>query len=110
MSNRPLEELIENRAFDRYQPGLKSRFAAYRLRYELVYCEPTNKSAMYLSFESENQLGRVTVWVSGECEMEVLEKASGHQVYSETMQFNSEEEFFEEYPKLVLFMRDSINS
>jgi len=110
MISSPLKELIENRGFDQYQSGLEARFKAYRLEYKLVYCEPTNKSAMYLDFESEKQLGRVTVWVSGECDMEVLDKKNGDQVFIENHLYKSEEEFFEGYPKLVVFMRESLNA
>ena len=110
MNSKPLKDLIENKGFDQYQSGLESRFKAYQLKYRLVYCEPTDKSAMYLDFESETQLGRITVWVSGDCNMEVIDKSSGDQVFGETCHFRSEEEFFEGYPKLVIFMRESINA
>lgn len=110
MNSNPLKDLIEDRGFDKYQSGLESRFTAYQLDYKLVYCEPTNESAMYLDFESKSQLGRITVWVSGECDMEVLDKSSGEQVFCETHLYKSEEEFFEGYPKLVNFMRESVNA
>ena len=110
MDSNPLKNLIVNRGFDAYQSGLQSRFNAHRLEYELVYCQPTNKSAMYLDFESKTQLGRITVWVSGECEMEVLDKSNGESVFIESHHYKSEEEFFEGYPKLVVFMRESTNA
>ena len=106
----PLRELIENRGFDKYQSGLASRFMTYKLEYKLVYCEPTSKSAMYLDFESPTQLGRVTVWVSGECDMAVMNKNNGERVFGKTYHFNTEKEFFEGYPKLVLFMREHVNA
>jgi hypothetical protein len=110
MNSMPLQNLIENKGFDQYQEGLKSRFKAYQLEYKLVYCEPTNKTAMYMDFENEKQLGRITVWVSGECDMEVLDKATGERVFGEVHQYNSEEEFFEGYPRLVVYMHEAANA
>ena len=110
MNSTPLHNLIENKGFDQYQEGLKSRFKAYNLKYNLVYCEPTNKTAMYLDFESDKQVGRVTVWVSGECDMEVLDIISGERVFDEVHQFKTEEEFFDIYPKLVIYMREAANA
>ena len=106
----PLHNLIENKGFDLYQKGLESRFKAYQLEYKLVYCEPTKKTAMYMDFESEMQLGRITVWVSGECDMEVLDKTTGERVFDEVHHFKSEKEFFEEYPRLVVYMREATNA
>ena len=60
MSSEPLKNLISGRNFDRFQPGLKSRFAAYRLQYTLTYCEPSDNSAMRLDFETMQLIGRVT--------------------------------------------------
>src|SRR4051794_39488249 len=62
MSMKPLTELISGLGFDKYQPGLTSRFAAYRFAYKLTYCEPTDNTAMRLDFESPLHLGRVTAW------------------------------------------------
>jgi len=109
MTSNPLHNLIENKGFDRYQIDLESRFMAYQLKYKLVYCEHTDKSAMFLEFESDSQVGRITVWFSGECEMEVINKDNGEIAFNETHYFKSEEEFFSMYPKLVLFMRDSVS-
>ena len=106
----PLKELIENRGFDNFQSGLVSRFNSYEIEYNLVYWEPTSKSAMYLEFENEVHIGRVTVWVSGECEMEVLEVESGITVFQKSCIFKDEGEFHQGYPEVVLFIRDFKNA
>lgn len=107
MTRSPLKELIANRGFDDYQSGLKSRFLAFGLDYTLVYCEPTDKLAMYLEFESPTQLGRVTAWISGECEMEVVDKQTGQTVFQESLRCESERDFHSSFPQMVIFMRDS---
>jgi hypothetical protein len=104
----PLEKLISERNFDRFQSGLKARFAAYRLEYTLTYSEPNDKSSMSLDFDSEQHIGRVTVWVSGECDMEILDVSTGKQVFYEHHQFNNELDFHRTYPRLVVFMRDAL--
>ncbi|MEH2377588.1 MAG: hypothetical protein V7K27_01600 [Nostoc sp.] len=106
MSLNPLTKLISERGFDRFQSGLRSRFAAYRLEYTLTYCEPSDNSAMRLDFDSSLHLGRVTVWESGACEMDILEISTGNNVFYESHQFNNENEFHRTYPRLVIVMRD----
>ncbi|MBD2603586.1 hypothetical protein H6G81_03340 [Scytonema hofmannii FACHB-248] len=108
MSLNPLTQLILERGFDRFQSGLRSRFAAYRLEYTLTYCEPSDNSAMRLDFESSLHLGRVTVWESGACEMDILEISTGNNVFYESHQFNNKKEFYQTYPRLVIFMRDML--
>ena len=107
MNSTPLLDLIENKGFEQYQEGLESQFKAYKLEYKLVYCEFTNKTAMYMDFESEIQIGRITIWVSGECDMEVLDKSTGKRIFDEVHLFKSEQEFFEGYPRLVVYMREA---
>ena len=106
-SMEPLTDLITGRGFDRYQDGLRSRFAAYRLDYELTYCTPTDNPAMRLDFQSPLHVGRVTVWESGACDMEVLDVATGDMVFYEHHELAAEKEFHEVYPRLVIFMREA---
>jgi hypothetical protein len=108
--NDPLAHLIVERGFDHFQDGLRARFRRFRLNYVLTYCEPTNTPAMRLDFESALHCGRVTVWTSGACEMEVLEVVTGKSVFQEHHDFASESEFLATYPKLVVFMRDALRT
>jgi hypothetical protein len=110
MSNEPLKNLISGRGFDRFQPALESRFAAYRLQYALTYFTPSDNSAMCLDFETTKLLGRVTVWESGLCEMELIDSESGNYVFHENHQFSNEIEFHRTFPKLVVYMRDAFGS
>lgn len=105
---KPLAALISGRQFDDFQPGLKSRFRAYRFHYQLTYGEPTDNCAMYLNLESPLHLGRVTAWESGACELKVVEKSSGNVVLLERHELSSEEAFQDLWPKLVLFMRNAV--
>ena len=107
MYMKPLAELISGRGFDKFQPGLTSRFKAYKFAYRLTYCEPTDDTAMRLDFESPLHLGRVTAWESGACDLEALEISTGSVVFTEHHQLNSEDEFHNILPRLVLFMRDA---
>jgi hypothetical protein len=110
MSNEPLRNLISGHGFDRFQSGLASRFAAYRLKYLLTYCEPSDNSGMRLDFETRRLLGRITVWESGQCDMEVVNIESGDCVFYEHHQFSTEIEFHRTFPKLVIYMRDAYGS
>jgi hypothetical protein len=107
MSAKPLTELISGRGFDKSQPGLSSRFAAYRFGHKLTYCEPTDDPAMRLDFETPLHLGRVTAWESGACDLVAVEISTGRTVFQEHHQLRSEDEFHHLLPRLVLFMRDA---
>ena len=110
MPSKPLKNLISEHKFDRYQSGLESRFAAYGLWYALTYCELSDNPAMRLDFETSRLLGRVTVWESGHCDMEVIDIISSEYTFREHHQFSNELEFQKTYPKLVIFMRDAAES
>ena len=102
----PLHELIVGRAFDNYQDGLRVRFAAYRLTYELTYCDPTDNPALRLDFSSPTHVGRVTAWVSGACDLEVLDARDGSSVLSEHHNVATEDHFHEVYAKVPILMRE----
>ncbi|MGI4789784.1 MAG: immunity protein TriTu family protein [Janthinobacterium lividum] len=108
MGNGPLAKLISGRGFDQFQGGLRSRFGTYGLWYKLTYCEPTDNSAMRLDFESRIHIERVTVWESGECDLEVLEIANGATVFAEHHKVENEQEFHRVYPHLTEYMRDAL--
>jgi hypothetical protein len=65
---------------------------------------------MRIDFETMRLLGRVTVWESGHCEMEVIEIGSGEYIFHEHHQFSNELEFHRTFPKIVVYMRDVFGS
>ena len=93
-------ELITGRKFDQFQSGLEARFEANRIDYKLTYGEPTAKPAMWMDYETTSAIGRVTLWESGECDMEVLDAESGDELLRETHTFPNADEFFDNYPKV----------
>jgi len=97
-------ELVSGHQFDRYQTGLISRWRARSIGYELTYGTPTAKSAMWLDFTTDQAIGRVTLWESGECDMEVIDCATGGDILREHFDFKSSEEFFATYPKVPLLL------
>src|SRR5215204_901003 len=107
MSAKPLSELISGRGFDRFQPGLISRFRAYKFAYKLTYCEPTADTAMRLDFKTPLHVGRAIAWESGACELEAVEISTGRTAFQERHQLYSEGEFHKLLPRLVLFLRDA---
>lgn len=109
MQSYPLSNLIRNRKFDRFQDGLESRFSSYKFKYQLTYCEPTENSAMYLDFEYKNQEGRMTVWETGSCYLEVLESETGKAVFDKHYQLNDEKEFHTLLAQFFLYFRDGKN-
>ncbi|MEO6473605.1 hypothetical protein [Luteolibacter sp.] len=98
-------DLISGRGFDSYQSGLVARFKAHRIDYSVTYGAPSPKSAMWLDFETDDAIGRVTLWESGECDMEVLDATTGGDLLREHYEFKTTEEFFATYPKVPLLLR-----
>lgn len=98
-------ELISGRKFDLYQDGLRSRWRSWRIEYHLTYGDPTPKPALWMDFTTDEALARVTLWESGECDMEVLDAESGTDLLREHHEFSSSAEFFETYPKVPIFLR-----
>jgi hypothetical protein len=106
MQSYPLTNLIRNRSFDRYQDGLESRFAAYRFDYKLSYGELSDNSAMLLDFEYKKLIGRMTVWESGECYLEVLEIETSKSILSRHYQLSDERSFHQLLADFFLYFRD----
>ena len=60
---------------------------------------------MWLDYETENAIGRVTLWESGECDLEVMDVATGADLLREHHEFKTPDEFFHTYPKVPLLLR-----
>jgi hypothetical protein len=98
-------DLISGRGFDRFQTGLIARWRAHRIGYDLNYGRPTSKPSMTLDFTTNQGVGRVTLWESGECDLEVLDCATGGHLLEEHHEFANPNEFFATYPKVPLLLR-----
>jgi hypothetical protein len=101
----PLSGLILNRDFEKFEGALQDLCRRLGLKYEVTYCEPTANAALRLDFDSVEAIGRVTAWVSGACDLEVLEVASGQTVLWEHHEVASSEDFQLLYPKVPEFMK-----
>jgi hypothetical protein len=102
----PLHQLIVNRRFEQFQPGLQARFKAHRVSYSYQYCEPIDNPALVLDFETPELIGRLTAWVSGFCDTEVLEISSQKTVFYKHYELHTENEFHEKLAELFLFLKD----
>ena len=107
MSFEPLKNLIEEKGFEKYQSEIRFQLAAYGLKHTTFYSKHTNRSAIYLDFESQTQLGRITAWISGECEMEVLDVETEATVFCKSYCLKSEKEFLQKILILGVFMGNS---
>lgn len=105
---KPLAAWIAEKGFDRYQPGLRRRFRAYRLDYWYRYAEFEGEPALNIEFESVVHRGRVVARASGACNLRIWDRTTGKSVFTEECQLASERDFFETYPQVPVFMRDAI--
>lgn len=65
-----LHQLISERGFDAFRPGLESRFRANRLAYTIHYGEAPSLS-LFVRLESEERIGELCAWESGDCEVQL---------------------------------------
>lgn len=93
-------ELITGRKFDLFQSGLEARFNENRIGYKITYGEPTAKPVMWMDYETDSAIGRVTLWESGECDMEVVDAESRIDLLRETHTFPNVDAFFDSYPRV----------
>ena len=58
----------------------------------LVICQPTSNSAVYVEFESNSAIGRLVYWEQGTAFCEILEITSGDQRFARHYAVESEAE------------------
>ena len=102
MHKLPLTSLIEKKNFNQYLDGLKSRMETHNIEFEIIYSMKTAKSSMHLCFENTNSICSFTVWVTGECDVEIMSKETEEYSFQETFHFETEEDFLSTYPKWLL--------
>jgi hypothetical protein len=95
------EDYIIGRRFDRFQPGLISRWAGHDIDYKLTYGPPTGKPCLVLDYGIPDAVGRVTLWVSGESDFEVISGSRGD-ILRETHVFDTTRDFHSAYPIVPL--------
>ena len=61
---------------------------------------------MSIDFEDSNQIGRMTVWESGECDIEVLEIDTENRLFWKHYEIKSEREFHKLLADFFLYFRD----
>ena len=101
----PISNLIREREFDRNQDRSKARFQRNGIDYELTYHPPTENSSMSIDLETSNQIGRTTVWESGECDFEALDAGSRKQLVFRHYQLTDEQEFHQCLANCFLYFR-----
>jgi len=65
-----LHELISEGGFDRYRPGLESRFKANRLVSTIKYSKGAPIPTLVIRLEGCNRMGEMRVWEAGYCDLD----------------------------------------
>ena len=84
-----LHQLISQRGFDELRPAVESRFRAHGVRYTIHYGDTPPTSSLFVRLESEERIGEVCAWESGDCEVQFAEfkkdgvKSVHHQLISD---------------------------
>jgi len=85
----PFTELVSQRGFERYQDALIARWKAHRINCSLTYGLLGSNPAMHMDFETDQAVGQVSLWESGECDLEVIDAESGCHLLLEHHDFSA---------------------
>jgi hypothetical protein len=72
-----LKELISQGGFERYRPGLESRFTANGLIFTIGYDKESPIPKLGIRLEARERMGEMMVWEAGYCDIDgvVIEQA-----------------------------------
>ena len=104
MNRNIFKRLISGREFDIYLNENLECFANIGINFSYKYCEPTDNPALVLDFENNRYMARITVWESGECDMEALYTSKEGQALDEHYEFTSVQDFYYKISDLVSFL------
>lgn len=98
-----LQQLISERGFDRYRPGLESRFAAHGLIYRIRYSDVPLFPSIFVSLENQERAGEMIARESGHCDLTAL-SFSDRQFKDRHVVLESAEGFHEQLTGLFLYV------
>ncbi len=97
-------KLISGREFDDFINSKTEFFHNLEIEFSYKYCVPTDNSALVLDFDTTKYIARITVWESGECDIEALYTSKEGQVLDEHYEFTSVEDFYDKIFNVVQFL------
>jgi len=97
-----LHRLISDRGFEAFRTGLESRSRANRLAFKIHYGEPPS-SSLFVRLESEERIGEVCAWESGDCEVQMAEFKKGD-IASVHHQLKSDRDFHARLAEVLRFV------
>jgi hypothetical protein len=104
--SQPLHQLISERGFDRYRPGLESRFKAHGLSFTIHYSKGSPLPSLRVRLENPERLGEVCVWESGHCDITTGSLSDG-ETRDRHVELDSADGFHEQLAALFLYVTKS---
>ncbi len=68
--SRILRELISERGFERFRPGLESRIRANGLAFTVGYFGESHIPTLAIRLEGRDRMGELMVWETGHCNLD----------------------------------------
>ena len=98
-----LQHFISERGFDRFRPGLESRFKANRLDFNIQYSEGSPLPSLRVRLENAERIGEVCVWENGHCDITICLLCDG-KMDDKHLVLESTESFHEHLAALFLYV------
>ncbi len=104
MTGNTFHRLITGREFESYLADNEGYFEKVGIEFSHKYCEPTDNSALVIDFDTKKYIARITVWESGECDIEALYSTKEGQALNEHYEFKVVDDFYNKISELVRFL------
>lgn len=102
-----LPDISTNKMIQRFITYIKEQMNNQSCIYE-IHENKTYVHSMYVDFDNDFNLGRMTLWEDNSCVMEILNIETGNSLFSERYEFTLFDELLKEYQKFYSILSQSI--
>ena len=96
------------KAFQQFLEDNRELLVRQRIEIAEVYTTPSNASVpgMYADFYTETRIGRITIWSTGDCDLEILDADSACQLFWEHRLVSPSTDFASAFQKFMEKLTD----
>jgi len=103
--NTIFSNFISGHDFDKQQERYFSGLAFSDVDYLYTYSLPCDNPCLRIDFDNCKQLSRITMWESGECDIEVISLTDSTRVIDEVSELKTINEFEDKLLSLIEYMK-----
>ena len=103
--NTIFSNLISGHDFDKQRERYFSGLALSDVDYLCAYSLPCDNPCIRIDFDNSKQLSRITIWESGECDIEAISLTDSTRVFDEISELKTIGEFENKLLSLIEYMK-----